>query len=131
MSGLISSNEAKLAWANGEQLQVAHLTQKAWETLTDNYMLSVFDDDSYVFRLTPRTITINGIEVPCSKSKHDKDDVVWVINTACENWYDWIYGSDCDSNTLYWETEEEIKQVVAALRSVFKIIKLQLVTCKE
>ena len=120
MSGLISSNAAKLAWANGEQLQVAHLTQKAWETLTDNYMLSVFDDDSYVFRLTPRTITINGIEVPCNKSKHDKDDVVWVINTACENWYDWIYGSDCDSNTLYWETEEEIKQVVAALRQIFR-----------
>ena len=120
MSGLISSNAAKLAWANGEQLQVAHLTQKAWETLTDNYMLSVFDDDSYVFRLTPRTITINGIEVPCNKSKHDKDDVVWVINTACENWYDWIYGSDCDSNTLCWETEEEIKQVVAALRQVFR-----------
>lgn len=120
MSGLISSNAAKLAWANGEQLQVAHLTQKAWETLTDNYMLSVFDDDSYVFRLTPRTITINGIEVPCNKSRHDKDDVVWVINTACENWYDWIYGSDCDSNTLYWETEEEIKQVVAALRQIFR-----------
>ena len=54
------------------------------------------------------------------KSKNDKDDVVWVINTSCENWYDWIYGSDCDSNTLYWETEEEIKQVVSALRSVFK-----------
>ena len=120
MSGLISSNAAKLAWANGEQLQVAHLTQKAWETLTDNYMLSVFDDDSYVFRLTPRTITINGIEVPCNKSKHDKDDVVWVISTASENWYDWIYGSDCDSNTLYWETEEEIKQVVAALRQIFR-----------
>ena len=120
MSGLISSNAAKLAWANGEQLQVAHLTQKAWETLTDNYMLSVFDDDSYVFRLTPRTITINGIEVPCNKSKHDKDDVVWVINTACENWHDWIYGSDCDSNTLCWETEEEIKQVVAALRQIFR-----------
>lgn len=121
MSGLISSNEAKLAWATGEQLQVAHLTLKAWETLTDNYMLSVFDNDSYVFRLTPRTITINGIEVPRNKIKHDKDDVVWVISTACENWYDWIYGSDCDSNTLYWETEDEIKQVVSALRSVFEV----------
>lgn len=124
MTKLLSGEEAKLAWASGEQLQVVHMTKKEWETLTDNYTLSVFDDDSYVFRLKPRTITINGIEVPCNKSKHDKDDVVWVINTACENWYDWIYGSDCDSNTLYWETEEEIKQVVAALRSVFKIIKL-------
>ena len=81
-------------------------------------MSDVFDTRK--LRLKPHTITINGIEVPCNKSKHDKDDVVWVISTACENWQDWIYGSDCDSNTLYWETEEEIKQVVEALRSIFK-----------
>ncbi len=124
MSGLISNTEAKLAWANGEQLQIVHINQKEWSDLDDNYSLAVFTNDSYIFRLKPRTITINGIEVPCSKSKHDKDDVVWVISTASENWYDWIYGSDCDSNTLYWETEEEIKQVVTALRSPSKIIKL-------
>ena len=124
MSGLISSNAAKLAWANGEQLQVVHVAMKEWDDLDDTYSLAVFDSDKYIFRLKPRTVLINGIEVPRNKNKHDKDDVVWVINTACENWYDWIYGSGCDSNTLYWETEEEIKQVVAALRSVFKIIKL-------
>lgn len=56
-----------------------------------------------------------------NKIKHDKDDVVWVFNTACENWV-WLdlWFRASDSNTLYWETEEEIKQVVSALRSVFK-----------
>ena len=118
MSELISGKEAKLAWANGENVEFYSQDLDKWFSLNDDVFLSdVFDTRK--LRLKPRTITINGIEVPCSKSKHDKDDVVWVINTACENWYDWIYGSDCDSNTLYWETEEEIKQVVAALRSVF------------
>ena len=56
MTKLLSGEEAKLAWANGEQLQVVHMTKKEWETLTDNHMLSVFDDDSYEFRLKPRTI---------------------------------------------------------------------------
>ena len=122
MSELISGKEAKLAWANGKKLQIANtiVGEDFYDMDDSNTTLNIFDLDFYQFRLKPRTITINGIEVPCNKSEHDKDDVVWVINTACENWYDWIYGSDCDSNTLYWETEEEIKQVVCALRSVFK-----------
>ena len=119
MSELISGKEAKLAWANGKNVEFYSEDLDKWFSLNDDVFLSdVFDTRK--LRLKPHTIIINGIEVPCNKSKHDKDDVVWVINTACENWYDWIYGSDCDSNTLYWETEEEIKQVVCALRSVFK-----------
>lgn len=122
MSELISREEAKLAWANGKKLQIANtiVGEDFYDMDDSNTTLNIFDLDFYQFRLKPRTITINGVEVPCNKSKHNKDDVVWVISTVCENWYDWIYGSDCDSNTLYWETEDEIKQVVSALRSVFK-----------
>jgi hypothetical protein len=120
MTKLISGKEAKLAWANGENVEFYSEDLDKWFSLNDDVFLSdVFDTRK--LRLKPRTITLNNIEVPCNKSKHDKDDVVWVINTACENWYDWVYGSDCDSNTLYWETEDEIKQVVSALRSVFKM----------
>ena len=123
MSELISGKEAKLAWANGENVEFYSEDLDKWFSLNDDVFLSdVFDTRK--LRLKPHTITINGIEVPCNKSKHDKDDVVWVISTASDDSYDWISGSDCDSNTLYWETEEEIKQVVAALRSVFNIIKL-------
>ena len=122
MSELISGKEAKLAWANGKKLQIANtiVGEDFYDIDDSNTTLNIFDLDFYKFRIKPRTITINGLEVPCNKSKHNKDDVVWVISTVCENWYDWIYGSDCDSNTLYWETEDEIKQVVSALRSVFK-----------
>ena len=124
MTNLISGKEALIALANGKTVEVKRIHDNEWQP-AQIFGVSVFtDSETTSFRLKPRTITINGIEVPCNKNKHDKDDVVWVINTACENWYDWIYGSDCNSNTLYWETEEEIKQVVAALRSVFNIIKL-------
>ena len=121
MSELISRKEALIAWYEGLEIEVKH-SSTGWFVFNDhNFGITVFKSEDHQFRLKPRTITVNGIEVPCNKSKHDKDDVVWVISTACENWYDWIYGSDCDSNTLYWETEEEIKQVVAALRSVFEV----------
>lgn len=120
MSGLISSNEAKLAWANGEQLQVAHLTQKVWETLTDNYMLSVFDADSYVFRLTPRTITINGIEVPAPFEPMSSDSY-FIVNPYAECGYSEERYSINYTSLGAWRTEEEIKQAVSALRSVFKV----------
>ena len=123
MSELISGKEALIALANGDEVEWTHFSVGEWHKVpqkTAKLQYFLDDDLGWKFRLKPRTITINGTEVPCNKSKHDKDDVVWVVNTVCENWYDWIYGSDCDSNTLYWETEDEIKQVVSALRSVFK-----------
>ena len=120
MSKLISGKEALIALANGEKVLIRSHHWDNFDELTQDFSLNVFFMDEYEFKLKPRTITLNGIEFPCNKSKYDKDGVVWVVSTACENWYDWIYGSDCDSNTLYWETEEEIKQVVEALRSNFK-----------
>lgn len=126
MTKLLSGEEAKLAWANGEQLQVVHMTKKEWETLTDNYRLSVFDDDSYVFRLKPRTITINGIEVPAPfKPKHG--EIFWHVDVREICSYN--HKQECMDSDEYlqlgaWRTENEIKQVVAALRSVFNITKL-------
>ena len=122
MTNLISGADALIALANGVEVQCRNnITGTDWTNAKCLLVESFFNPTTmWSFRLKPHTITINGIEVPCNKSKHDKDDVVWVINTACENWNDWIYGSDCDSNTLYWETEDEIKQVVAALRQIFR-----------
>ena len=122
MSELISGKEALIALANGEEVEYTNSCTPSWHELSVSGISinEIVNPKFNKFRLKPRTITINGVEVPCNKSKHNKDDVVWVISIVCENWYDWIYGSDCDSNTLYWETEDEIKQVVSALRSVFK-----------
>lgn len=117
MTKLLSGEEAKLAWASGEQLQVVHMTKKEWETLTDNYTLSVFDDDSYVFRLKPRTITINGIEVP-APFKPKEGETYWFI-TDSECGYNCVENKEgCRVGIAAWRTEDEIKQVVAALRQV-------------
>ena len=119
MTKLLNGEEAKLAWANGEQLQVVHMTKKEWETLTDNYTLSVFDDDSYVFRLKPRTITINGIEVP-APFKPKEGETYWYI-TDSECGYTCVENKEgCRVGIAAWCTEEEIKQVVTALRQIFR-----------
>ena len=72
----------------------------------------------YEFRLKPRTITINGIEVP-APFEPKEGEIYWYLTDSS-------YGYGCVENKeccrvgiAPWRTEEEIKQVVAALRQVF------------
>ena len=119
---LLTPQQAKLAWANGEQLQIRETGSTDWRLLTGDYMLMVFDYDRYEFRLKPRTITINNIEIP-APFEPKKGERYWWINPNAKTGYAW------DSNDLevtdfnrisigVYRTEEQIKQVVAALRSI-------------
>lgn len=124
MSELISGKEAKLAWASGETVQIQNtiVDEDFYDLTGDNAKLGVFDLDFYRFRLKPRTISINGIQVPAPfEPKHG--DIFWHIDVReiCSYNYkqEW---SDSDEYLQLgaWRTEEEIKQVVSALREVFK-----------
>ena len=87
MSELISGKEALIALANGEEVECKNnVTGMDWCDATGLLVKSFFDQTHmWEFRLKPQPTTINGIEVPHNSKRHDKDDVVWVISTACEN----------------------------------------------
>lgn len=124
MSELISKEEAKLAWANGKKLQIANkiVGEDFYDMDDSNTTLNIFDLDFYQFRLKPRTITINGIEVP-APFEPKCGDMVWCLSELTPSGYEARTAyepEDFFSNLGYWRTEEEIKQVVSALRSVFK-----------
>lgn len=126
MSELISREEAKLAWANGKKLQIANtiVGEDFYDMDDSNTTLNIFDLDFYQFRLKPRTITINGIEVPAPFEPKDGDKYYHISIQALTGygWDEWE-SSDYDARASIfgaWRTEEEIKQVVSALRSVFK-----------
>ena len=123
MSELISGKEAKLAWANGKKLQIANtiVGEDFYDMDDSNTTLNIFDLDFYKFRLKPRTITINGIEVPVP-FEPKCGDMVWCLSELTPSGYEartTYEPEDFFSNLGYWRTEEEIKQVVAALRQVF------------
>ncbi|MEO9348007.1 hypothetical protein [Acinetobacter radioresistens] len=118
---LISGDEAKKAWADGETVEF-HYADTIWAELPSRAQLSIFDDEEIKSRVKPKTILINGIEVPapfepkinefyycispfdaCGYTRYRKED-------------NFGYGYD---QFGAWRTEEEIKQVVAALRQVF------------
>jgi len=73
------------------------------------------------FYLKPRTIAINGIEVPAPFEPKDGDDFrIYYLHGLHERGYDWMHSAHYREFHLVWRTEAEIKQVIAALRSVFK-----------
>ena len=126
MSELISGKEALTKVTEGivqykcDEDPVADL----WTTITDHfwdqYNLGVFlnENTTWKFRLKPRTITINDIEVPAPFEPEEGGEY-WYI-TDCEAGYEKARNRDgYRVGIAGWRSEEEIKQVVAALRSVF------------
>ena len=122
MSKLISGKEALMSLANGEEVE-CRAYEKNWINANNkHHPLSLFFDDSFQFRLKPRTITINGVEVPAPfNGELSHKQYAYVLNTASPDGYGHIKFYEGNAKPLAcWICEDEIKQVVAALRSVFK-----------
>ena len=120
---LISGKDALIALANGDEVEWTHFSVGEWHKVpqkTAKLQYFLDDDLGWKFRLKPRTITINGIEVPACDDDYKPHTFMFVLNSLepCE--YSKIILDESDEIPPYWwSTEEEIKQVVAALRQVF------------
>ena len=122
MSNLISGKEALIALANGEDVEFYH--NNCWSWVGEMIIIKHFVDDVFRFRLKPRTITINGVEVPAPFEPKIGEEY-WCFSTQTRLGYGHnTYKSECEDRRYVsmgaWRTEEEIKQVVAALRKVFR-----------
>lgn len=121
MSELISGKEALLALLNGEDVLIKSLHWDNFDDLTTDFTLNVFFMDEYEFKLKPRTITLNGIEVPACGKDYKHNTYMFVLNSLETSEYSKVILDESDEVPAYWwRTEEEIKQVVDALRSIFK-----------
>lgn len=125
MSELISGKEALIALANGEKIECTIKGRDEWvkdPTQIQPYYFIGGGIGQYEFRRKPRTITLNGVEVPAPFEPKDGDKYYFISNNNV-GYYSDIYDSKnecaCQCQFGAWSTEEEIKQVVAALREVF------------
>ena len=130
MSELISGKEALIALANGEEVQCANADMLNWNDVIGDCHIGLFTTGknrngfNFVFRLKPRTITLNGIEVP-APFEPESDCKCFVLSDSDVRGYveydhDKAVAEKYGFKVIgYWRTEEEIKQVVAALRQVF------------
>ena len=120
MSELISGKEALIALANGESVEFFY--RGVWDSIGEMIVIDHFMSDKFKFRLKPRTITLNNIEVP-APFEPKKDCLVYILDDSRqEGFREYDYDIE-DTGALFfgvWRDKDEIKQVVSALRSVFK-----------
>lgn len=129
MSELISGKEAWIAKSDHKNVEWK-LNGISWSELTDSEFMSwdtsrFLSDTRYQFRLKPRTIMIGGVEVP-APFEPKEGDIYWFPDVdASKSYSSDIWGHDGSEDNMWsvfgaWRTEVEIKQVVAALRKLFK-----------
>ena len=119
---LISGKDALIALANGEKVQ--WINGDFFQDVTAQWQLCEFSHPSFKFRLKPRTITINGIEVPAPFHPKHKEQCFHLDYLESCGFSELSFEENNDAHYKFiqygaWETEGEIKQVVAALRQVF------------
>lgn len=121
MTNLISGKEALIALANGEDVEWRHPERDWFKAPQCNMRTQDFFSGIYQFRLKPRTITINGIEVPAPADDKDyRHQGIWILNSLEPKEYGYVLLDITDELPRYWwRTEDEVKQVVAALRQIF------------
>ena len=127
MSELISGKEALIALANGGDVIYINTFYKVKPTRywgdAKECTVEQFFNGEWIFKIKPRTITINGIEMP-APFEPKEDCQVWIIDDGktdnCRKYNYEVEGDERNTFIGMWRTEEEIKQVVSALRSVFK-----------
>lgn len=121
---LISGKDALIALANGQDVEYMD-TSNTFKSLgwgnAFGLETNLFFSDRFKFRLAPRTITINGIEVPAPAEDMDyHHQGIWILNSLEPKEYGYVVLDITDELPRYWwKSEEEIKQVVAALRQIF------------
>lgn len=127
MTNLISGKEALIALANGKEVESRKREiGSEWEDAKSLMLVKSFLDPATVmeFRLKPRTITINGIEVPAPFEPKNKDECFHLDYLEECGFSKLLFDLNNNAHHKFiqygaWRTEDEIKQVVAALRQVF------------
>ena len=116
MTNLISGKEALIALGSGKEVEY-----KSIDGWGDASLIHAFEflDNNYEFRLKPRTIKLNGIEVPAPFEPKVGEKYWFIADYTSHGYSDTQEGTGINSSIGKWRSEDEVKQVVAALRQVF------------
>ena len=115
---ILTGKEALIALANGEEVE--NWNGSIWWDVKGTWQIDVFLKTDRKFRLKPRTITINGIEVPAPFEPKVGEKYWFIADYVSSGYSDTKEGTGINSSIGKWKTEEEIRQVVAALRQIFR-----------
>ena len=120
MSKAINGEQAAELYIQGKFIQLLNIADD-WVDVDENVKISYFRmrKDELVFREKPPFITVNGIEVPKSSDTYSGGLIGILCGTDTREYTSLALDENDELPAYFWRTEDEIKQVVAALRQVF------------
>ena len=135
LEDLIGGTVALQAVLNGQtvQLSLEPWEEKHWddfipgidETSTKAFFTEFHGEQKVFFRIKPKTININGIEVPAPMNRPvNIDEEFFYIDTDGFDgniYLSSIFKFDVAQPIYWWPTEEKIKIVACALRNIFEV----------
>ncbi|MFW2076556.1 hypothetical protein ACG94X_02330 [Acinetobacter sp. ULE_I010] len=135
LEDLIGGTVALQAVLNGQtvQLSLEPWEKKHWddfipcidETSTKVFFTEFHGEQKVFFRIKPKTININGIEVPAPFFHRPEvgQIILYLDDSEPKGFTGEKFGGlhDADFNFGWWESEEKIKLVIEALRKVFGV----------
>ncbi|MBF6707415.1 hypothetical protein HN248_12235 [Acinetobacter baumannii] len=119
---LISGAEAKLAWANGVDIQIKNVNCVNWYDLDESkYNLDIFDNVRVDFRLKPQTIKLE-LELP-KPFEPKVGDIYWFLSPFYSTGYDHCTFANDSSDKLHvqygaYRSEDDVKKAVEQLRKI-------------
>ncbi|CAM0698143.1 hypothetical protein A1E64_RS17070 [Acinetobacter baumannii] len=117
---LISSAEAKLAWANGVDIQIKNVNCVNWYDLDESkYNLDIFDNVRVDFRLKPQTIKLE-LEIPAPFQPKEGEECCYISDESIDGYHTVSYNSERYSGMIFGlYRPSDIEKVVALFRSAF------------
>lgn len=115
--GLTSGADALRALADGEEVEFFY--RDVWDSIGEMVVIEHFTNDKFKFRIKPSTVKTE-IEIPKPFEPKEGDEVYFIDCDTKRGYSSDIIGQGCDPEWIQfgaWKSEDEIKQVVAALRS--------------
>lgn len=122
--GLISGADALRALADGKEVEYLYGENNWLSVIEMQVLITAFTGSKFKFRLKPRTITLN-VEIPAPFEPKEGEEF-FILAPLSVTGYTKVQGIttqvllDEYVKLGAWRTEEEIKQVVAALRGGIK-----------
>ena len=115
MTNLISGKEALIALANGEEVE--NWNGSVWWDVDKTWQVGAFMADRK-FRIKPRTIKLE-LDIPAPFEPKEGEKAYRLAPAIPCGYTEFYFGEDENEWQFgAWRTEEQIKQVVAALRQI-------------
>lgn len=116
----MNGKEARKAWGEGHEIQFAYEGKTYWADMSDDTRLSIFKQEGVIFRIKPRTIKIGTYEVPAPFVPEIGERYYYLTAAYPRGYNSATFRGD---KGYYFQfgarrTEEEIEQVVEAVRSM-------------